>query len=131
MNISEREKELNQITLKFLDAFNRNDIDAVMSFFTEDATYNELHGKKNVGKENICKSFENLFCGKFGTVRFEEDDTFISVSENKVMSSWTLNLELEDAPKIMRGLDLLHFDGSLISFKGTYVKAVEALYQDK
>ena len=131
MTQNEREKELNAICLKFLDAFNKNDIDLVMSFFTEDAVYEEFHGKKNLGKSEIRKSFEKLFSGQFGKVRFDEDDTFISSSQNKVMSSWTLHLQISKAHKTMRGLDLLHFDGNLINFKGTYAKAAEALYQDQ
>lgn len=130
MNSLDRSKELNQITLSFLDAFNRGDVDAIMSFFAENSVYEELHGKKNVGKNAIRESFKKLFSGKFGQIRFDEEDTFIDPSENKVMSSWALNIEMGGTLKSMRGLDLLHFENGLVTFKGTYVKAVEALYEN-
>lgn len=130
MNSLDRSKELNQITLSFLDAFNRGDVDAIMSFFAENSVYEELHGKKNVGKSAIRESFKKLFSGKFGQIRFDEEDTFIDPSENKVMSSWALNIEMGGTLKSMRGLDLLHFENGLVTFKGTYVKAVEALYEN-
>jgi len=131
MTADKREKELHMICLKFLEAFNKNDIDLVMSFFTEDAVYEEFHGKKTEGRKAIRQSFEKLFSGEFGKVFFDEDDTFISSSDNKVLSSWTLHLKIDNAKKTMRGLDLLHFDGNLIKFKGTYAKATAALYQDQ
>lgn len=131
MPAANRTEELNRISVDFLAAFNRGDVDAIMSFFTEDAIYDEMHGKKNIGKAAIRKSFEKLFSGKFGEIRFDEKDTFIEASENKVMSSWILNIEIDGVPKAMHGLDLLHFDGDLVTFKGTYVKAVQGLYQDK
>ena len=34
----------------FVDGFNRNDLDSVMSFFADDAIYDEFNGKRNVGK---------------------------------------------------------------------------------
>ena len=46
--MSERARELNDLTIAFLDAFNRNDLDAVMGFFTDDAVYEELHGPINM-----------------------------------------------------------------------------------
>ena len=131
MTNTKRTIELKELTLSFLAAFNKGDVDNIMSFFTDNAVYDELHGKKNVGKEAIRKSFERLFSGKFGQIRFDEEDTFIDASENKVMSSWTLNIDMDETPKTMRGLDILHFDGTLVNFKGTYVKAIEALYKDK
>ena len=131
MEPSTRSQELNQITLKFLNAFNQGDVDAIMSFFSADAVYEELHGKKNEGTEAIRKSFEKLFSGKFGKIQFDENDTFIDPSENKVMSSWDLSIDIDGTRKSMSGLDLLHFKGNLITFKGTFVKAVEALYKAK
>ena len=47
--MSERKDELYALTLDFLDAFNRNDLDAVMAFFTPDAVYDELNGVRSVG----------------------------------------------------------------------------------
>lgn len=45
--MSTRRDELHALTLEFLDAFNRNDLDALMAFFTDDAVYDELNGRPN------------------------------------------------------------------------------------
>jgi uncharacterized protein (TIGR02246 family) len=121
--MSNRYAELKQLGDRFLTVFNRGDVDGVMACFTDDAVYEELHGKVNQGKVAIRKSFETLFSGRFGTIRFDEDDTFIDVDANKVMSSWKLHLDIDGEPKVLAGLDLLHFDGDKITRKLTYVKA--------
>jgi uncharacterized protein (TIGR02246 family) len=127
--MSNRYDELKQLGDEFLGVFNSADVDGIMSFFTEDAVYEELHGKINEGKAAIRKSFETLFSGRFGTIRFDEDDTFIDADANKVMSSWKLHLDLDEQPMVLAGLDLLYFEGSKITRKLTYVKAKTGLYE--
>ena len=56
-----RQRELYDLAVEFLDAFNRNDLDGVMSFFTDDAVYEELHGKVNEGKHAIREAFAPQF----------------------------------------------------------------------
>jgi len=127
--MSNRYAELKQLADEFLGAFNSADVDGIMSFFTEDAVYEELHGKINEGKPAIRKSFETLFSGRFGTIRFDEDDTFIDADANKVMSSWRLYLDFDEQPMVLSGLDLLYFEGHQITRKLTYVKAKTGLYE--
>ena len=73
----ERKQELNELTLAFLDAFNRNDLDGVMAFFTDDIVYDELDGTRSSGREAVRAAFADQFAGKFGAMKFIEDDTFI------------------------------------------------------
>jgi uncharacterized protein (TIGR02246 family) len=127
--VTNRYAELKQLTDEFLGAFNRSDVDGIMSFFTEDAVYEEFHGRVNDGKPAIRKSFERLYSGRFGAPRFEEDDTFIDVDQNKVMSSWRLYLDLEGDAMVMEGLDLLHYQKDKIVLKQTYAKAKAGLYE--
>jgi len=127
--MSDRHTELKRLGDNFLGAFNRADVDGIMSFFTEDAVYEEFHGKVNEGKVAIRKSFEGLFSGRFGTIRFDEDDTFVDPGEGKVMSSWRLHLDMDDVPMVLSGLDLLYFEGNKITRKLTYVKAKAGLYE--
>ncbi len=127
--MSDRYAELKQLTDEFLAVFNRADVDGIMDFFTDDAVYEEFHGKVNEGKAAIRKSFEGLFSGRFGTIRFDEDDTFIDAQANKVMSSWRLHLDIDDQPVVLGGLDLLYFDGRQIARKLTYAKAKAGLYE--
>ena len=62
--------ELVDLTRRFLDAFNREDLDAVMEFFADDGIYDEFNGKRNIGKAAIRAAFVPQFTGAFGTMRF-------------------------------------------------------------
>ncbi len=42
--MSDRRAELADLTERFVDAFNRMDLDAVVSFFSEDAVYEDSRG---------------------------------------------------------------------------------------
>jgi ketosteroid isomerase-like protein len=127
--MNDRYAELKQLTDEFLGVFNRADVDGIMHFFNDDAVYEEFHGKVNEGKAAIRNSFDGLFSGRFGTIRFDEDDTFIDAEAGKVMSSWRLHLEMEGQPVVLAGLDLLYFDGKKIVRKLTYAKAKAGLYE--
>jgi hypothetical protein len=43
------QKELVDLVIRFTDAFNRDDLDSVMSFFSEDAIYDEFNGTRSRG----------------------------------------------------------------------------------
>ena len=126
--MSERYRELYDLCVNFLDAFNRNDLDAVMSYFADDAIYEELTGRTNRGYEAIRKAFAPQFEGKFGPIKFIEDDTFIDAAAGKVMSSWDMTITKDGVAQLMRGLDLLLFVGTKLVLKQTYVKTKSPLY---
>ena len=69
--------ELKTLVVKFTDAFNREDIEGVMSFFSEDSVYLEFNGKKNVGLAAIREAFTPQFSGVFGRMRFYTEDIFL------------------------------------------------------
>jgi ketosteroid isomerase-like protein len=58
--------ELEDLTLRFTDAFNREDLDAVMAFVAEDAVYDQFNGARAVGKAAIRAAFVPQFRGDFG-----------------------------------------------------------------
>lgn len=126
--MSERYRELYDLSIAFLEAFNRNDLDGVMSYFAEDAVYEALSGRVNHGREAIRKAFAPQFEGKFGAIAFIEEDTFIDAAAGKVMSSWDMTLEKDGVAQVMRGLDLLVFVGNKLVLKQTYVKTKSPLY---
>ena len=126
--MSDRYRQLHDLSVAFLDAFNRYDLDAAMSYFREDAVYEELTGRVNQGLAAIRTAFAPQFEGKFGPVQFIEDDTFIDAGSGKIMSSWDMSIDKAGAPQLMRGLDLLHFVGDKIVLKQTYVKTKSPHY---
>ena len=114
---------LEKLVVAFTEAFNREDIDEVMSYFAEDAIYDEFNDIRHEGLVAIRKAFEPQFSGAFGKMRFHTEDMFLDVGTSKAMTRWVLTLEGEDRAGAYRGLDLLHFnDGKLVE-KHTYCKA--------
>ena len=122
--------ELIDLTRCFVDAFNREDLDAVMEFFADDGMYEEFNGRRNIGKDAIRAALTPQFRGAFGAMRFLDEDLFADAESGKVMASWRCTLAIKGEPTSWRGLDLLHFaDGKLIA-KLTYAKARVPLFQD-
>ncbi|WNV85701.1 nuclear transport factor 2 family protein [Umezawaea sp. Da 62-37] len=125
---------------RFVDCFNRQDLDEAMSFFAEDAEYLPGDGKTHRGHAGIRAAFEPLFSGKFGLITFDEHDRLIDEPARRAAIRWTCRLDL--APRHTRGTksvlrrflravygsrmnwegtDIFHFDEELrITGKYTY-----------
>ena len=65
---------LEDLVLRFTDAFNREDLDGVMSFMDDDAIYDEFNGRQHRGKAAIREAFVPQFRGDFGKIRFQTED---------------------------------------------------------
>ena len=109
--------KLIELITHFTDAFNRDDLDEVMSFFTE------FNGQRNHGKEAIRKAFEPQFQGAFGEIRFHDQDIFVDETESKVLIRWSCTIEVDGKSQAWDGLDIVHFEGTLVKEKHTYAKA--------
>jgi ketosteroid isomerase-like protein len=115
--------ELADHVVRFTEAFNREDLDAVMAYFADDALYDEFDGKEARGKAAIRAAFVPQFRGDFGRMRFVTEDLFVDVESGKALIRWLCTLERGGRKRGWRGLDLLHFrDGKVIE-KRTYAKA--------
>ena len=123
--------KLIDLTRRFTDAFNRNDLDAVMNYFSDDGVYDEFNGKRSRGKAAIRAAFEPQFTGAFGKMEFLEDDLFVDAEAGKAMISWRCTLLINGKPTSWRGLDLLHFVGERLVMKQTYAKAKAPLFKDR
>jgi ketosteroid isomerase-like protein len=115
--------DLEKLVMDFTEAFNRENIDEVMSYFADDAIYDEFNGIRNVGLTAIRKSFEPQFAGEFGKMRFYTEDMFLDVEAGKALIRWILTLEEPGRQGAYRGLDILHFEGGKLTEKHTYCKA--------
>jgi ketosteroid isomerase-like protein len=113
------------LTRDFLDAFNRDDLDAVMSFFAEDGVYDEFHGKTNRGLEAIRAAFAPQFAGAYGEIRFHEENVSVDAEQGEVWVTWRCVVGGANGrpPAAWRGLDFLRFAGDRIVLKSTYAKA--------
>ena len=123
--------ELADHARRFVDAFNRNDLDAVMDYFADDGIYDEFNGRRNVGKDAIRAAFTPQFTGAYGEMQFLDEDLFVDADAGKVMASWRCTLTIKGQPTSWRGLDLIHFDAGKIVQKLTYAKAKAPLFEDQ
>ncbi len=121
---------LRELTIRFTDAFNRDDLDGVMAMMAEDAVYEEFTGAVNRGKAAIRAAFEPQFRGDFGKMRFETEDLFADAATGQALIRWVCRLETKRGPAGWRGLDILHFEDGLVKRKLTYAKAKVPLLGD-
>ena len=114
---------LEKLVIDFTEAFNREDIDEVMSYFADGAIYDEFNDIRHEGKDAIRAAFVPQFAGKYGRMRFHTEDLFLDVAAGKALIRWVLTMEEESRQGAYRGLDILHFANGKLTEKHTYCKA--------
>jgi ketosteroid isomerase-like protein len=115
--------KLAKLVVDFTEAFNRDDLDGVMSFMADDAIYDELNGTVNRGAAAIRAAFVPQFRGDHGKLRFHPEDLFVDAVAGKALIRWSCTLETRRGPAAWRGLDILHVVDGRITEKLTYAKA--------
>ena len=129
--MTDRAARLRVLAEEFVDAFNRHDADAVLDFFSDDAVFEDPRGLKHEGKAAIRAAFAPLFDGTLGQTKFIGEDLFVDADAGKVMTSWTLMLDVGGRPSRLRGLDLLNFEGDKLVRKRAYAKAETPLFEER
>ena len=120
--MTDRRQELLALTDQFVDAFNRMNLDDVVSFFSEDAVYEDSAGGRHVCHKAIRIAFEPLVGGSRGRIRFDGEDVFAEVETGKVLASWRLSLDKDGDVSVIRGIDVLEFQGNKLAKKLAYMK---------
>jgi ketosteroid isomerase-like protein len=126
---------------KYWEAFNANDLDIVMTCFSDDAIYQPGDGKTHKGKAEIRTAFEPQFNGAYGAMRFDEHDRIIDVENRKLAIRYVCRHDISQmkprglvmallkivAPLVYgekfgwQGVDVFHFDAEgKIKEKYTY-----------
>ena len=107
------------------EAFNANNIDAVMKFFAQDAVFDhavgpDVHGVRFEGAEAI----RAVFAGLFDKVEIIQWDTLgCAINGNKAYCEYSRKATLKDGTtEEFLSLDILKFDHGLIVHKATYYK---------
>jgi ketosteroid isomerase-like protein len=124
-------KQLEDLVVRFTEAFNREDLEGVMSFMADDAIYDEFNGRQSRGKQAIREAFVPQFRGDFGKIRFQTEDLFVDPESGKALIRWLCTLEREGRSSGWRGLDILRFEDGLLAEKHTYAKAEIPLIVEK
>ncbi len=111
-----------------LDAFNSHDVDAILSFFTEDCVFDMPRGPapgglRLVGKEQVRKGVQARFDGL-------PDIAYVDArhwtSGDRGVSEWTIRGTQATGESIeVRGCDLFEFADGKISRKDSFWKIVE------
>lgn len=107
------------------DAFNANDIDAVMQYFAPDATFDhaigpDAHGVRFEGADAIRGVFAGLF-DKVENVHWETLDC--AVTESKVYCEYRRTARHKDGTtEEYLSVDILTYEDGLIVHKDTYYK---------
>ena len=117
-----------------MDAFNRHDLDAIMSHFSEDCSFDfprgpEYFGQRFVGKAQVREALAGRFKG-IPDVHYGEDRHWISDDGSKGVSEWTLTGTTTAGVGVkVRGCDLWEFKDGKITRKDSYWKIVEPKVQ--
>jgi steroid delta-isomerase-like uncharacterized protein len=113
---------------EFLDAFNRHDLDAIMSFFADDCVFymprgSGPRGNRFTGKEAVRAGLATRFAG-IPDVHYGEDRHWACDSFG--VSEWTLTGTTTSGTRVeVRGVDLLEFSDGRITRKDSFWKIVE------
>ena len=109
-------------------AFNSRDVDRIMAFFADDATFlmargPEADGRRVYGKDAIRKVLADRF-KVITDMRWDHIDQFIAGP--RAVTVWMVTGTGADGEKLnYRGCDLYEFRGDKILNKDTYWKLVE------
>jgi ketosteroid isomerase-like protein len=106
-----------------LDAFNAHDLDAIMSFFTEDCVLDTPRGQRFVGNQEVRKGLQARFDGipdiHYGDARHWS-------SGDRGASEWTIRgTQASGEPIEVRGCDLFEFTDGKISRKDSFWKILD------
>jgi uncharacterized protein (TIGR02246 family) len=83
-----------EILRRFVDGFNTNSLDEVMTFFADDAVYEPGDGKTHRGRAAIRETFRPQFENAFGTMRFIVNDEVVDEGARKASIRWLCQHDL-------------------------------------
>jgi ketosteroid isomerase-like protein len=118
------------VLTEVLEAFNRHDLDAIMSHFADDCVLEtprgpEPWGSRFVGRDEVRRGLAARFEG-IPDVHYGDDDHF--VSGDRGVSEWTISGTTVEGRRIeVRGCDLWTFgDDGTITRKDSFWKIRES-----
>jgi steroid delta-isomerase-like uncharacterized protein len=112
----------------FLEAFNAHDVDAIMSFFTEDCVFDTPRGpapggRRLIGKEQVRAGIQSRFDG-IPDIQYGDDRHW--TADDRGVSEWTIRGTQTNGEHIeVRGCDLFEFADGKISRKDSFWKIID------
>lgn len=117
-----------ELLRRFLDAFNRHDLDSIMGYFADDCVFymprgTNPRGDRFVGKNQVRAGLARRFEG-IPDVHYGNDQHWVCGDVG--VSEWTLTGTSVSGQRIeVRGVDLLEFARGKITRKDSFWKIVE------
>ena len=114
----------------FADAWNRHDVDALMSFMTEDCVFEasagaDVFGTRYAGRESVRAGFAEVWA-TFPDAHWGGARHF--VAGDRGVSEWTFTGTRADGTRVeVHGCDVFTFRGGKIALKDSYRKNRPAL----
>jgi uncharacterized protein (TIGR02246 family) len=119
------DRELEQLLEAFADAWNRHDIEALMSMMTDDGVFeasagSAVDGERYEGHHAVRAAYEAVFA-QYPDARWSNARHF--VKGNRGVSEWTFTGTLRDGRRVeVTGCDLLTFRDGKIAAKNSFRK---------
>jgi ketosteroid isomerase-like protein len=116
-------EELAGAVEKWLQAWNRHDLDEVVALFSETAVFETWAGLRIEGRENIRKAWAGGFGA--GGFSFTREDMVIDEAGQTVVFPWIYEGPakcFDGRIEKRRGIDLIRFKDGMIAEKITYSK---------
>jgi len=118
-------EELVEMLDRFAEAWNRHDVDALMSFMADDAVFDSssgttLFGTRHAGRDAVRAGFERVL-SNIPDVHFEQLGHF--VVGNRGVSEWILRGTRVDGMRVeVVGCDIFTLAGDRIRVKNSFLK---------
>lgn len=121
-----------ELLKEFLEAFNRHDLDAIMSYFADECVFYMPRGagprgERFVGKDEVRAGLAQRFQG-IPDVHYGEDTHWVAADGKLGVSEWTLTgtpVTGAKKPIRVRGVDLLEFSDGKIIRKDSFWKILQ------
>jgi steroid delta-isomerase-like uncharacterized protein len=116
---------LMELLERFADAWNRHDLDALMSMMTDDCVFEasagpQVEGQRSEGKEAVRAAYAAVF-EAFRDAHWANPRHFIAGSRG--VSEWTFTGTQQDGKRVeVTGCDLFTFRDDRIAIKNSYRK---------
>jgi ketosteroid isomerase-like protein len=110
---------------RFADAWNRHDLDALMSMMTDDCVFQasagpDVDGQRSNGQQAVRAAFADVF-DTFPDAHWANPTHFLS--GNRAVSEWTFTGTRKDGSRVeVTGCDLLTLRNGKIAVKNSYRK---------
>ena len=119
------DQDLEKLLDAFADAWNRQDVEALMSMMTEDGIFeasagHDVNGERHEGQRAVRAAYEAVFA-QYPDARWANARHF--VTENRGVSEWTFTGTLNDGRRVeVTGCDLFTFRNGRIAVKNSFRK---------